>query len=347
MSEIFRVGVTPDFYVEAKGRFEDVLERELSKIPGVVYEPMPALPGNHATPDVLENYDALFVLGTKIDGASVRGVKRLTCVARWGVGYNMIDTDALTEADMVLAITPRAVRRPVAEAIFTFIFALSKNMMQQDRITRAGKWRGDLTRLGTNLPGRTLGSIGCGNIAQEMFRIAKCLGMGRLIACDPYRKQDDVAGLGIELVDMDTVFRESDFVAVNTLLNKDTEGIVAERHFRLMKPTAYFINTARGPIVRHDALVKALKERWIAGAGIDVFPVEPPPANDPLFELDNVIVAPHALAWTEELLRDNAIEACKNMLAVKNGEAPGGAVNKAVLSRPGFQKKLEGYRRSK
>jgi phosphoglycerate dehydrogenase-like enzyme len=346
MSQVFRVGVTPDFYIEAKGRFEDVLERELSKIPGVEYEEMPPLPGNHATPDVLEHYDALFVLGTKIDAASVRGVNRLTCVARWGVGYNMIDTDALTDADMVLAITPRAVRRPVAEAIFTFIFALSKNLMAQDRIARAGKWRSELTTLGTNLPGRTLGSVGCGNIAQEMFRMGKCLGMGRLIACDPFVKQESVADLGIELVDMDTVFRESDFVTVNTFLNKDTEGLVGEQHFRLMKPAAFFINTARGPIVQHDALVKALREKWIAGAGIDVFPVEPPPKDDPLFELDNVIVAPHALAWTEELLRDNAIEACKNMLAVKNGEVPEGAVNRAVLTRPGFQKKLENYRRS-
>ena len=177
--------------------------------------------------------------------------------------------------------------------------------------------------------------------------MAQSMNFGRLIACDPFVTQDQVKHLGVEIVDMDTVFRESDFVTVNTLLNRSTEGLVEERHFRLMKPTAYLINTARGPIVRHEALVKALRERWIAGAGIDVFPVEPPPQDDPLFELDNVIVAPHAMAWTNELMRDNGLEACDNVLAVARGEAPPGAVNRAVLERPGFQGKLGRFRNSR
>ena len=117
-----------------------------------------------------------------------------------------------------------------------------------------------------------LGSLGCGNIARELFRIARPLGFSRMLACDPFAKPEQVQSLGVELVDMDTVFRESDFVTVNTFLNESTRGLVGERYFRLMKPTAYLINTARGPIVQHDALVKALREKWIAGAGIDVFP---------------------------------------------------------------------------
>lgn len=111
----------------------------------------------------------------------------------------------------------------------------------------------------------------------------------------------------------------------------------------MMKPSAFFINTARGPIVEHQALVTALREKWIAGAGIDVFPVEPPPKDDPLFGLDNVIVAPHAMAWTNELMRNNGIEACDNVLAVARGEVPGGVVNRAVLDHPVFQQKLARY----
>ena len=175
------------------------------------------------------------------------------------------------------AITPNAVRRPVAEAILTLVFALLKNLMLQDRLTRSGRWRGDLNRLGRNIPGHILGSVGCGNIAREMFRLARPLGFARLIACDPYVTGDQVSDLGIEVVDMDTVFRESDFVTVNTLLNAKTHGLIGDHEFSLMKPTAYLINTARGPIVQHDALVRALREEKIAGAGIDVFPVEPPP----------------------------------------------------------------------
>jgi phosphoglycerate dehydrogenase-like enzyme len=111
-----------------------------------------------------------------------------------------------------------------------------------------------------------------------------------------------------------------------------------------MKPTAYFINTARGPIVQEQALVRACREGWIAGAGIDVFEHEPPGAGHALFELDNVTLAPHGIAWTEETVRDNGLEACDNILAVFHGEAPPGIVNREVLERPGFQAKLARYR---
>ena len=169
-----------------------------------------------------------------------------------------------------------------------------------------------------------------------MFRLAGPLGFARMIACDPYAKAEDAAALGVELVDLETLFRESDIVTVNTLLSPQTRGMVNERLFRMMKPTAFFINTARGPIVDHDALVRALRERWICGAGIDVFPVEPTPKDDPLFALDNVIVTPHSMAWTHDSMHDMGAEACESVLAVARGDDPGGVVNKDVLARPGL-----------
>src|SRR5262245_11446922 len=344
MNPKFRIGITPDFYTEAKGKFESVLEEQMGGASGVESAPMPPQPDKLATPDALNQFDAIFSLALRSTPQSLHGLDRLAVVARWGVGYDMIDVDALTEADIALAITPNAVRRPVAEAILALVFALLKNIPEQDRLTRAGKWRGDLTRLGRNIPGHTLGSVGCGNIARELFRLARPLGFSRLIAADPYVKQEQVADLGVELVDLDTLFRESDFLAVNTLLNQSTRDLIGKKQFDLMKPTAYFINTARGPIVQHDALVAALRERRIAGAGIDVFPVEPPPQDDPLFSMDNVIVSPHALACTQELMRDNGVEACQNVLALARGELPGGIVNREVVDRPGFRKKLARYR---
>jgi phosphoglycerate dehydrogenase-like enzyme len=311
--------------------------------PHIEYGSMPPQPGKMGTPDALNQFDAIFSLALKIMPESLQGVDRLTLVARWGVGYDMIDVDALTEHDIALAITPNAVRRPVAEAILALLFALLKNLPEQDRLTRRGGWRGDLTRLGRCIPGHVLGSVGCGNIAREMFRLARPLGFSRLIASDPYVRQEDIRDLGIEIVDLDTVMRESDFVTINTLLNARTSGLIGKREFGLMKPSAYLINTARGPIVQHDALVAALRERRIAGAGIDVFPTEPPPKDDPLFSLDNAIVTPHALAWTEEIMRDNGIEACQNVLAVSRGQLPGGIVNREVVDRPGFQRKLARY----
>ncbi len=339
----FRIGITPDFYVEAAGKFEAAVEQQLGAAPGVEYRPMPALPDNVATPEALDQFDGILALATRITGESLRGVTRLAIVARWGVGYDRIDVQALTEADVLLAITPNAVKRPVAEAILTLVFALSKNLIVQDLTVRAGKWRGALPGLGQDLAGRVLGSVGCGNIAREMFRIARGLGFSRMIACDPYVRPQELAGLGVELVDIDTVFRESDFVTVNTPLNEHTRGLIGERQFRLMKPTACFINTARGAIVQEAALVRALKEKWIRGAGLDVFEQEPLPPGHPLLELGNVILAPHALAWTEAIVRDNTIEACQNLLAVARGRIPGGVVNREVLARPGFRKKLDRY----
>lgn len=344
MRRTFRLGMSPDFYTDAKGKFEQVFEEQMRGVTGLECSSMPPQPGKLATADALNQFDAICSIALKITPESLRGVDRLALVARWGVGYDMIDVQALTEADIALTITPNAVRRPVAEAILTLVFALLKNLLPLDRLTRAGGWRGDLTRLGRNIPGHVLGSVGCGNIARELFRLARPLGFARLLACDPYVRPEQVGDLGVELVDMDTVFRESDFVTVNTLLNAQTRGLIGARHFALMKPTAYFVNTARGPIVQHDALVAALREKRIAGAGIDVFPVEPAPKDDPLFSMGNVIVAPHALAWTEEIMHDNGVEACQSVLALARGEAPGGIVNREVLERPGFQKKLEQWR---
>jgi phosphoglycerate dehydrogenase-like enzyme len=341
---VFRVGITPEFYTDAKGYFENVLEKMFGGVAGLEYVPMPPQPNNVGTPETLDQFDAIVVLALRVTAASLQGVKRLAVAARWGVGYDRIDVDALTQADAILSITPNGVRAPVAEAILTFAFALSKNMFQLDRMVRAGKWRSELTGLGGDIRGSVLGSVGCGNIARELFQIARPLGFSRLLACDPFVTQREVEHLGVEVVDTDTLFRESDFVTVNTFLNDSTRGLVGERHFRLMKPTAYFINTARGPIVQHDALVKALKEKWIAGAGIDVFPTEPAPANDPLYGLDNVILAPHALAWTKNIMHDNGVEACGHVLKVARGEVPDSVVNREALERPGFLRKLERYR---
>ncbi len=347
MSRTFRVGITPDFYVEAKGRFEAALESKLAGVSGLEFAPMPEQPGKVATVEALDQFDAIFALALNFKAESVRDAKRLALIARWGVGYDMIDVPAITGAGVMLAITPNAVRRPVAESILTLILALAKNVMEQDRLVRAGKWRASLSKLGTCLEGRTLGSIGCGNIGGEMFRLASGLGFGRRIAYDPFASAQAAAKLDVELTALETVLKESDFVAVNCFLNESTRGLIGEAQLRMMKPSAYLINTARGPIVDQKALTRALQERWIAGAGLDVFEVEPLPEGEQLRQLDNVILSPHGLAWTEEIARDNSLEACDNILALYRGEIPHGAVNREVLDSAKFQSKLESFRRAK
>jgi phosphoglycerate dehydrogenase-like enzyme len=197
--------------------------------------------------------------------------------------------------------------------------------------------------MGVGLVGRTLGSVGIGNIGAEMFRMAKPFDM-KFIAHDPFADKTVAAELGIELVSLEDVFRRADVLSVNCPLTPDTHHLVNAERLALMKPTAYLINTARGPIVDQKALTRVLQERKIAGAGLDVFEVEPVPADEPILKLDNVILAPHALCWTDQCFAGNGAADVKAVLDVMKGQVPRGVVNRAVLDSPRFKARLEAYK---
>ncbi len=295
----------------------------------------------------LAGHDALILLVPKFNKSSVPADGRLAIVARFGVGYDSVDVEACTAASIALAITPDGVRRPVAAAILTFILALAGKMMIKDKLTRGGpaEFAKKTQHMGVGLVGRTLGSVGIGNIGAEMFRLCKPLDMN-FIAHDPFADRKVADSLGVRLVDLETVFRESDFVTVNCPLMPETTRLVNAERLALMKPTAYLINTARGPIVDQKALTKVLQERRIAGAGLDVFDPEPPPADDPILKLDNVILTPHALCWTDQCFAGIGASDVRAVLDVMHGRDPVGIVNRPVLSAPAWRKRLEGYRAS-
>ncbi len=339
-SNKFRIGITHDFSIDAKGHYEAPIDQIFSPHPHLEVELMPPAEKDHPTRDQLDSYDGILALATRLDPANLTGLKRLSIVARWGVGYDRIDTTALTNAHIVLAITPNAVRRPVAEAAIALIFASSLNLVTQHKIVEDTRWRDALPSLGRNIAGRALGSLGLGNIASEMFRLSASLGFGRFIAHDPFVTAAHAAALNVELVSLEELARHSDFLCVHCALSDATRGIVNRDLLRLMQPTAILINTARGPIVNERHLVEALKEGWIAGAGLDVFEVEPLPADAPIRSCPNVILAPHGLAWTEELARDNSLEAASSLLAFSQGKLPSGIVNRDVLDNPAFLAKL-------
>jgi phosphoglycerate dehydrogenase-like enzyme len=295
----------------------------------------------------LADHDALILLVPKFDKSSVPTDGRLAVVARFGVGYDSVDVEACTAAGIALAITPDGVRRPVAVAILTFILALAGKMMVKDKLTRGGpsEFAKKTQHMGVGLVGRTLGSVGIGNIGAEMFRLCKPLDM-KFIAHDPFADRKVADSLGVRLVDLETVFRESDFLTVNCPLMPKTTHLVNAERLALMKPTAYFINTARGPIVDQKALTKVLQEGRIAGAGLDVLDPEPPPADDPILKLDNVILAPHALCWTDQCFAGIGASDVRAVLDVMHGRDPVGIVNRPVLSTPAWRKRLDGYRAS-
>jgi len=213
-------------------------------------------------------------------------------------------------------------------------------LFDKDRLVRTGRWSERSAVPSVGLRGKTLGSVGLGNIATEMFRLLEPFSLARKLAADPYARPETAANLGIDLVDLPTLFREADFVAVNCPLNDETRGLIDARLISLMKPTAYLINTARGPIVNQADLVAALQTQQIAGAGLDVFESEPLPADHPLTHLENVILAPHALAWNDEIYHDTSYDACQNILTVLRGEIPKHTVNRSVVEQLGFRHKL-------
>ncbi|MEX1019144.1 MAG: NAD(P)-dependent oxidoreductase [Litorilinea sp.] len=344
MAHIFRIGISSDFKVDAAGQIPPVLAQLIDPLPNVEYSYYEQTgtdeQGPYLTAGDIADYDALLVLNSRITAATFAGLDRLSVIARWGVGYDKIDVPACTANDVVLAITVDAVRRPVAEAVITLLLALAKCLPAKDKVVRTGRWelRGAAPAVG--LRGKVLGSIGLGNIGSEVFRLAAPFGFGRLLAADPYADAAHAAELGVELVDVETVFRESDFVTINAFLSEDTHHMVNAAQLARMKPTAYLINTSRGPLVNQNDLVAALEAGHLAGAGLDVFEEEPLPADHPLTRMENVILSPHSLAWTDDLYRDNGMGACESILSVFQGNAPKYPVNRDVLDRSGFQARL-------
>jgi phosphoglycerate dehydrogenase-like enzyme len=334
-----RVGVTRDFIGFGRQLIEPVLAEHFPAGGPIAWDYLPEH-GPIATPEIIKGFDGILVLQLRFDAAAFAGVRDLKVLARWGVGYDSIDVPACTAADVALCITPNAVRRPVAEASIAYVLALSRRLPLKDRLVRLGRWEDKVASLGVGLQGRTLGTIGAGNIGRDFLRLARPFDFGRTLVFDPYLDEAAAGTLGVERVDLLTLCRESDFICIHCPLSAETRHLVGGPQIRAMKPTAFLINTARGGIIDQAALTLALQESRIAGAALDVFEQEPLPVDDPLTRLENVILAPHSVAWTDQLVRANGVEACRNLRAVLHGERPAALVNPEVWSRPGFQQKL-------
>ncbi len=335
---VFRVGVTRDFLKSDDTSDLDDIANSLFGQAGLQWEYIaentPALAAAQ-----VQDYDALLVLGTAITAETFIGAERLAIIARFGVGYDKVDVPACTENGVLLTIAPDGVRRPVATSIMTFVLSLSHQLLIKDRLIRAGGWRDAYNYMGIGLVGKTLGLVGMGNIGKEAFKLAKPFGM-RHITFDPYLTPAEAAEVDAELVNLDTLMKTADFVCVCCPLSEQTRGLIDARCIGLMKPTAYLINTARGPIVDQRALTEALQNQRIQGAGLDVFEQEPIGDDDPLLSLDNVIVTPHSICWTDECFEGNGRSACESIIRVASGQIPTYVVNRDVIENPKLQRKL-------
>ena len=345
MADRFRVALSGDFRKpDGSPTFPDFDLAPLQAAPNVEVEFLAA--ANPIEARQIADFDALILLIPRFAKESIRQNGRLAVVARFGVGYDNVDVEACADAGIAVVITPDGVRRPVAASIMTLLLALTGKLMVKDRLTRSGPagFNKRAEHMGIGVVGLTLGSLGIGNIGAEMFRLAKPFDM-KFIAHDPFADKAVAADLGVELVGLEDVFRRSDVLTVNCPLAPATHHLVNAERLALMKPTAYFINTARGPIVDQKALTDVLAAGRIAGAGLDVFETEPPAADDPLLRLDNVIVTPHALCWTDQCFAGNGAADVRAVLDVQHGRVPRGVVSRRVLDHPAFKSRLAEFGR--
>jgi len=340
MGRKVRVGITRNLF-DNDGKFftPGLGLRLIDDMPNVEWEMIPEiLP--QITAEQIRGFDIVINLLCKLTQESLMGNSQLISVHCNSVGFDHVDVPVLTDAGVIVCNTPRAIQRPMATSIIAFILNLSLRLLDKQKLAREGRWDNRPDYIGVGLVEKTLGSMGVGGIGHEVFRLAKPFEM-KHIAYDPYVKQDAVTDVDVKLVDMDTVLTESDFLNISCPLNEETYHLIGEAELRKMKKTAYLINTSRGPVIDETALIRALQEGWIKGAGIDVFEREPTPVDNPLLAMDNVIVTPHYVGSTDELWINKWEENVRQISRIIHGEVPEGSVNRQVWDRPEFQAKLK------
>jgi glyoxylate reductase len=268
----------------------------------------------------------------KVDRELLEYAPNLRVISTVSVGFDHIDIEEATRRGIYVCNTPGVLTDCVAEMTWGLILSTYKRIVEAERFVRAKMWTRDLYDtefLGRDLKGKILGIVGMGRIGRRVAEIAKCFDM-RVIYYDVVRLPD-AERLGYKYCDLDTLMSEADVVSIHVPLNKETYHLIDEQKINRMKKDAILINTARGKIVDEKALIRALKEKRIAGAGLDVFEIEPLPSDSELLELENVVLSPHRGSASIETRSVMAELAAKNLIAVLKGQIPPALVNPQVM----------------
>lgn len=276
----------------------------------------------------------LTLLSDKMDAEVMDNAPKLRVISNYAVGYDNIDVPEATKRGIMVTNTPGVLTETTADLAFALILATARRIVEADKYTRMGIWKtwGPMLLLGRDVYGATLGIIGFGRIGQAVARRAKGFNM-RILYYDIKSNEEAERELGAEYRDLPSLLKEADIVSIHTPLTKETYHMIGEKELYLMKPTAILVNTARGAVVDQKALYKVLKEKRIFGAGLDVYEKEPIDKDDPLIELDNVVLLPHIGSASVETREKMAIMAAENLLAGLRGERPKHLVNPEVLER--------------
>ena len=337
----FRFVLSADFYDEAgELKYDDIGLSTFDDHPEISTTTMAEF-RQVVMPDQLQNCHGSLLLTPHVTADSVRDCDDLLVIARFGVGYDSVDVPACTEQSVLVTIAVGAVDRPVAEATVGWMIALTHHMLVKDRLVRTGDWDKRSQYMGCELRDRTLGMVGLGRIGRSVVKLLEGFGMNQPIGFDPFLSQDAFDEIGVRSVGLQELLQTADFVSLHCPLSDETRDLIGMTELSWMKPGAYLINVARGGIVNEDALYQALKKGQIAGAALDCFDSEPVTEPHRFGEFDNVLLAPHSIAWTNELFRDIGRTACQGVLDLAHGKTPNGIVNPEVLDQPRFQEKWD------
>lgn len=279
----------------------------------------------------LDGVDAAIIRRGNFTRQVFAATPRLRGAVKWGVGVENIDIPGATAAGVIIGNSPGN-SIAVGEASFLLLLAVSKNFLVMTDSIRRGEWQPAFDVRGHEIYGKTLGIIGLGRIGRHLARLAQGAGM-TVIAYDPYVDTEKAGALGVKMLDLPELLTTADAVSITAVLTEETHHLIGERELALMKPTAWLINTARGPIVNELALIKALRAGTIAGAGLDVFEQEPVVPDNPLLSMPNVICTPHALSRAWESSRRTISMIQDAILAILEGRLPETCLNPQVKPR--------------
>jgi len=263
----------------------------------------------------------------------LRRAPNLLIVSSNGAGYDPVDVEACTAAGVLVVNQSGGNAHSVAEHALAMLLTLSKRILEADRALRREANVSRNALMGTEAQGKTIGIVGIGNVGRRIAALCDGLLGMKVLAYDPYLSQAEIAARGGEKVELDELLRRSDYVSISCPLTKESRGMIGARQFALMQPHAYFITTARGFIHDEAALVEALRNRQIAGAGLDVWAKEPPPPDHPLLQFDNVVASPHTAGVTREARMNMGKIAAEQMLEALDGKRPPRIINPEVWPR--------------
>ncbi len=284
---------------------------------------------------------ALIVQWASISRPVIQSLQQCRVISRYGIGVDMIDLEAATERGIPVCNVPDFCIDEVSTHTLAFVLALNRHLLGHHTHVISGKWGGPPGGAPERLSRQTLGVLGLGKIGSEVARKAKGVGL-RVLAYDPYLKPEQAENLGVELVNLDDLLRRSDYLSIHCPLTKETRHLIGSGQLGRMKPSAYLINMARGPVVDQAALYSALTGGVIAGAALDVLEQEPPQPDDPLLKLPNVLFTPHTSSWSVEAAAQLRRDVARNVVQVLRGDPPRAVVNPLSLrGRDGDHQRAE------